>query len=202
MLEPFSNLISFFFFAIYYIPEKTDCLIYTFDCTVEGKIPPGIIDRTKFYKVCLGGKDEVLGGLNFHSWSKLHELTGHRNGPDYLKIDIEGWEFETMQSIIGQPTSPTQIALELHFVIVKKTSSGERLVEDISRDTMVKFYQQMYRGGYYIMHEKKNPLFAQASELLFVRLKCFADQRILPRETVEERLVELQSQYAIDKKTI
>jgi hypothetical protein len=131
------------------------------------------------------------------SWDELNELVGNPHGPDYLKIDIEGWELEAIPAIINHPNAPIQIAMELHAVVVT-FEGGNRLVIDKNPKDMLRFYQQMYHAGYFVMEAKLNPAFHQASELLFVRINCHGEKLRAPpftKEDVIKKVTDLRLKY-------
>lgn len=97
--------------------NRTNCFVEIFDCTVKEFTPPAYIQsRIRTHKVCLGSKTEVIGGRQFMSWTSLNALTGLNTNPDFLKMDIEGYEYPVLRSIVESGENfPLQIALELHI---------------------------------------------------------------------------------------
>lgn len=97
------------------IYEKTKCTVETFDCTCNATVPAAIASRVRFHHVCLGDKTETKNDLNYVTWEGLLELTGITRPPTFLKMDIEGYEFPVMRSIIDSNiNTPLQIAMEVH----------------------------------------------------------------------------------------
>lgn len=72
------------------ISAKTDCKIETFDCTCDGKVPGSIQDRTRFHKICLGSRHEMIDGKQYIPWREISSYVGSDMSPSFLKIDIEG----------------------------------------------------------------------------------------------------------------
>jgi hypothetical protein len=76
------------------VVKRTNCRIFTFDCTVEGRVPAGIKDRVDFHKVCLGSKglDAEQGSTaSFLSLKEMMAMLGHDH-ITLLKMDIvRGW---------------------------------------------------------------------------------------------------------------
>ena len=184
--------------------DRTNCKIETFDCTVDGIIPSRISDRTRFHKVCLGAKSQAFDvGKKMVTWDELNALVGNPHGPDYLKIDIEGWELEAIPAIINHPNAPIQIAMELHAVVVTYEGGNRTVTRKAPRD-MLRFYQQMYHAGYFVMEVKLNKAFKRASELLFVRMNCQGDRLRSPpytKEDLSKRITDLRLKYRDDLNT-
>eukprot|EP01036_Dinobryon_divergens_P022609 gene22609-30881_t len=81
--------------------NRTKCFVEIFDCTVGAFTPPAYIQsRIRTHKVCLGSKTEVVRGRQFMNWTSLNALTGLNTNPDFLKMDIEGYEYPVLHSII------------------------------------------------------------------------------------------------------
>ena len=77
--------------------EIPRCMIHTFDCTVKTSVrpPASIASRTTLHRICIGAADETTaGGLPFLSWGSVMQLIGATEPPLYLKMDIEGYEYE------------------------------------------------------------------------------------------------------------
>jgi hypothetical protein len=68
--------------------RSTKCNIETFDCTCNVTIPAEIKSRTRFWPTCLGTSDS--NDKKFLTFKALNEMIGRKEGPDYLKVDIEG----------------------------------------------------------------------------------------------------------------
>lgn len=73
--------------------KDSDCTIETFDCTINATIPKTIRDRTRYHLVCLGSEQAEVESdgkiLKYMKLSQLNQLVGRKEGPDYLKMDIE-----------------------------------------------------------------------------------------------------------------
>ena len=69
------------------IVERTNCRVFTFDCTVDGVVPGHIEDRVTFHKICLGTK--TTGGEvgSFLSLAKMMSMLRHDH-ITLLKMDI------------------------------------------------------------------------------------------------------------------
>lgn len=69
--------------------HSTNCAMETFDCTCNVTIPDEIKNRTRFWHSCVGVKDSA--DKEFLTFKSLNKLVGRNEGPDYLKVDIEGF---------------------------------------------------------------------------------------------------------------
>ena len=83
--------------------KKTTCKVHSFDCTVSGDVEPpeAIRSRVTLHKVCVGNEDQVIGNRKFVSWDSLLALAGISTPPSFLKMDIEGFEWEILPTIIA-----------------------------------------------------------------------------------------------------
>ncbi|KAI0070217.1 hypothetical protein K474DRAFT_1713526 [Panus rudis PR-1116 ss-1] len=130
------------------LEDKKDCVIYTFgvdwDSSFEaellqrtrhceiwghdavqsgfgGQVPKELKHRTHFSRIQLGPKDSHGAEDNPKIWTlaSLMRQNGHKH-IDILKIDTEGWEFETLRSIINSyiewdtPLPFGQLQIEIH----------------------------------------------------------------------------------------
>jgi hypothetical protein len=105
------------------VAARTNCFIEIFDCTVDEFYPPvSLLSRIRTHKICLGDKDEVVGGKKFLNWFSLNKLTGVKGNPDFLKMDIEGFEYRVVEALYktflkeGGGNLPLQIAFEQHYL--------------------------------------------------------------------------------------
>ena len=98
--------------------------IHVFDCTLKGdgrpkRMPRSIANRVKFYPWCLATNTYTArSGRRFGNYTQLMALTNEKRAPELLKMDIEGWEWEVLPSLLHSSVSrdimPRQIAFELH----------------------------------------------------------------------------------------
>lgn len=156
--------------AIY---KSTSCRIETFDCTVDSSVlPPSYIsDRVRLHRVCLGKRDYKIGDRQYLSYSSIHKLVGAAIQPTVVKMDIEGYEYEVLRSIVDSGNSdmlPLQIALEIHQHILatdwKRTKSTGELLSFMN-------YLHLF-GGYHLIDRNDNPFCLHCSEILLARLDC------------------------------
>jgi len=131
------------------LATKKDCIIYSFGINLESsfeaellantdhcevwgydfsvpsfgpEILPQDKSRTHFHAFGLGGTDKHGPGDNppMYTLDSLLKMNGHTH-IDILKIDIEGWEFETLTTLIkpyletSTPLPFAQLQLEIHL---------------------------------------------------------------------------------------
>ena len=152
--------------AIY---QNTSCRIEVFDCTVPGASPPAHIrGRTTLHHICIGDQDAVINGQTFLSWASITKRIGMTAAPAYVKMDIEGYEYNVLRGIMRDGILlPTQIAFELHY----ETQMGGLAWRDrlLPSSEMVELMQVLYANGYYLVHRKNNPYCPHCAELLVAR---------------------------------
>jgi hypothetical protein len=156
--------------------EVPRCQIHTFDCTmpIGSKAPDHISARTVLHPICLGSSDERKNGLQFLSWKSMIKLINITEAPLYLKMDIEGYEYEVLINMLKEKyLPPVQIALELHYntnVPVTWQQRGRTSLE------LALFMQRLYeQGGYFLIDRHDNPFCPHCSEILICRLICPCD---------------------------
>ena len=152
------------------------CQVHVFDCTVhEGSKPPSkIASRTTLHRICIGSEDANISGRPFLSWRSIMGLLNVSRAPVYLKMDIEGYEYEVLRSILRERfLPPLQIAMELHYRWPRRFRWLRR--DNISSVGL--FMEYMYdRGGYFLIDRHDNERCARCSEILVSRLLCRCDQ--------------------------
>ena len=158
--------------------NRTNCIVETFDCTMDKSIQPpaAIRSRVRLHPVCLSDSEYTTeNGRRYVTWERLHELTGLVKlgiSPTFLKIDVEGYEFPIMQSIIDSGKQlPLQIAMEMHYI---RHEGGEiqyyRRVPSIEIYAFMNYLRKF--GGYYILERRDHPICKSCVELLLAKLDC------------------------------
>lgn len=140
--------------------DQLPCYIETFDCTVLATVPPRIASRTRFHHACIAGSDRVEpSGSVYLSWESSMRMIGMQMPPVYLKMDIEGWEYEVITNILDRAyLMPRQIAFEIH-------TGGKTL------GAVAGFMESLYiRGGYFYIDYRPNVLCGSCTEVLVSRL--------------------------------
>jgi len=163
----------------------TPCRIDTFDCTTPADTlpPPAIRNRTHFHKVCLAERSYVRRSRIFEGWSDLLQRIPslHGRAPDFLKMDIEGYEYAALQSIVDArrlwpsgggeepPALPSQVAVELHFKThMKGLPFYGRLVTPAE---IALFVDHMWRHGRYaVINRHDNQKCDHCTEILIARV--------------------------------
>jgi hypothetical protein len=153
-----------------------NCMIHTFDCTVhpDVKPPAEIASRTTLHRICIGAGDARANDKPFMSWKSVMNLVGATAPPLYLKMDIEGYEYQVLRSIVDDGfLLPAQVALELHYTTAmpglpwhgRRKSSGE----------LAAFMEYLHHeGGYFLLHRRDNPRCKACTEILISRLPCLS----------------------------
>lgn len=130
--------------------RNTNCTVDTFDCTVAGgKVPEEIknSNRFKFHQVCLSRNNardhQVLtaeeaaigvpikappgynrGPYNFSNIRGLNAHAKRTRGPDYFKMDIEGFEWGVLKNMVRWATIANTSVNTLDVTNVSNVSNG------------------------------------------------------------------------------
>ena len=165
--------------------KQTNCRMETFDCTCNATVPPEIEARTKFWGSCLGTTDSP--DHKFLTFPSLNKMIGRKEGPDYLKVDIEGYEWGVLRSMADQAMSdisyhkhlPLQIYGEFHLDREATTENVYKHL-DASNGYVGKklrhFFDELFiKAGYLVMHRRVT-LQTRNSDILLVKLFCPAEE--------------------------
>lgn len=162
------------------IIKHTDCNIATFDCTVRNPKHKPRTDQVKFYSQCItGGQEEkVINGRSFGTYFDLLEKAGMAEASriNYLKLDVEGYEYDVLTSMIRQAYErnmwhllPEQMQIEFHYATwmydlpwsLRTRETGE----------LVAFFSMLFReAGYVVVHVEN--VFSTIRELLLLKIYC------------------------------
>eukprot|EP01040_Poterioochromonas_malhamensis_P004117 gene4117-4408_t len=177
------------------IIEKTECRIETFDCTLGDnfQLPSHLKDRVRFHAICLSDSDYEVNGRRFVSWETLNKLTGVLTQPTFLKMDIEGYEFPVLRSIVDSGVFlPLQIAVEVHFIRAVNSGIDWRRVSSVE---LYSFINYIYKyGGYYLIDRHDNPLCVSCTEIVLAKLNC--ENHPLPKNYQEILLANEDIQHS------
>lgn len=151
------------------------CNIETFDCTIPPDISPplSISDRTRLHHICIGSSDFV-GPNNqiFRSWTSMLRIINATQQPAYLKMDIEGFEYQVLRSMVHQKhLLPIQIAFELHYETQMDLSWRGRRKSSAELAIFMEYLRD--EGNYYLIDRHDNPYCKHCSELLITRFNDF-----------------------------
>ena len=141
--------------------KRTDCEIHTFDCTVKLRPPKALATSSRFHA------HELCWGRGYSDWGEILNVAGG-TVPDFLKCDIEGWEFDAVPDMLESGLLPKQIAMEVHIrggsypPWKKKTDLPKGLLFALSE-------MLFYEGGYIIADRHDNPRCGHCSEILFYK---------------------------------
>lgn len=153
------------------VVDTTKCQLKTFDCTVKNpNPPPHVRERVDFFKLCLVGKKNHGQGEDYVDFAGMVRAASAGKKelvyPKYLKVDIEGFEFESLTHALEQMTPqqmPHQIALEVHF---------QNSFFDMPEEGLLAFSNFMFYKGYVLAHRRDNRYGYMATEVLYVKVSC------------------------------
>lgn len=155
------------------ILAKTECRVETFDCTMakDYQLPAHLKGRVRFHPICLSDSDYEVKGRKYVSWNTLNKITGIPTQPTFLKMDIEGYEFPVLRSIIDSGVFlPLQIAVEIHVIRWVNDYVDERRVNSLE---LYSFMNYLYKfGGYYLIDRHDNERCKSCSEVVLAKLNC------------------------------
>ena len=152
--------------------SATACKVYTFDCTYAGKsINPQrhvykewCLGKSTKYDMPLQTNSNTAKNPEYKSWTTaLEEL--NLTHVDALKIDIEGFEWSTLDTWQREDNLPGQLAIELHFA-----EQGRPSQRDSSWSEMSMMFVHLANLGYASTSRDDNFHGSCCSEFSFVRL--------------------------------
>jgi hypothetical protein len=142
------------------VAAETKCHIHVFDCTTRTpRVPRELVERVTFYGLCLGG-----GGMH-KSYAELVEISGGRP-PEYLQIDVEGHEWESLVEMVQNSLDllPKQLSVEFHLAYLPWS------VGFLGANEVEAFFNRMWEvGGFAVADVRNNPACSWCAELLLVR---------------------------------
>jgi hypothetical protein len=158
-------------FEIAFMEKHPTCQIHTFDCYTPGKVPPHLKSSVFSYNKCIGPRDALIGGRQFLSWTSIMTLIGATSAPTVLKMDIEGFEWTVIRSMIASSPShllPTSISFELHTsAIIPEIDWSWRPRQGAE---VALFMEYLMRNGYLLVDRHDNPYCPHCTELVVARV--------------------------------
>lgn len=164
-----------------------DCVTHTFDCTLKNNQPrkKPKSDQIRFYPYCIGGgtvtdqnNNEDKGNQKKERFLPYHELwkrTNMTQPPQLLKIDVEGFEFGVIPSMLRDSPSdiwPEQIMMEVHWA-TRMVEVPSMLRTRQASEISLLFGQLFTHGGYLPVKSKYfDPHCSTCLEVLLVRVLC------------------------------
>ena len=176
------------------VVRRTRCRVAVFDCTVDpGRVvvPRELRPRVELFYKCLGtfrfgeksernrvydwGRRRYVDlGLQRHhfiSYAQALEMARVHGPPAFLKMDIEGYEWEVLPTLMSRPdAAPQQIAIELHF---ETQMPGLPWFGRLKSPTeLMALGLTLRHNGFFIVSRQDNRLCFHCTELLLVRDPC------------------------------
>jgi hypothetical protein len=103
-------------FELEVLQKMPHCKTHTFDCTLPNNSPKKKpqSDKVSFYPYCIGSSHTQDHFLTYH---QLVARTNITSPPKLLKMDVEGFEFDVLLSILSTNRGmwPEQIVMEVHW---------------------------------------------------------------------------------------
>eukprot|EP01040_Poterioochromonas_malhamensis_P013999 gene13999-15462_t len=155
------------------ILAKTECRVETFDCTMakDYQLPAHLKGRVRFHPICLADSDYEIDDRRYVSWTTLNKITGVATQPSFLKMDIEGYEYPVLKSIVDSGVFlPLQIAVEIHII---RVTNGKWDLRRANSLELYSFMNYLYKfGGYYLIDRHDNVLCKSCTEVVLAKLNC------------------------------
>ncbi|KAL4517156.1 hypothetical protein Ndes2526A_g00734 [Nannochloris sp. 'desiccata'] len=159
--------------------EATPCKIFTFDCTVDGN---SINERHQYHKKCIGTAARAdTDADRFITLDQAAQLVGVQT-INLLKIDIEGFEFDTLSSWSQLDRFlPEQVAIEIHHSEVIYHGISQNAQDDFSNllwpmhdltlSDLSLFFHHLASLGYGVVSREDNlPYGRCCSEFLLLKV--------------------------------
>ena len=160
--------------------KLSGCVTHTFDCTLKDYTPmhKPQSDDVRFYPYCLGSTHAQPPYLTYqHIWYATQGQSTQRTKktipPTLLKMDIEGFEYDVIQSILSSDSSiwPEQIMMEVHWatrMVDLPWMPRTRTAAEIAL-----FFGGLFNfGGYIVAHSRTFSGCKPCMEVLLVRAVC------------------------------
>ena len=159
------------------IEKLPNCVVHTFDCTLKDNKPrkkPNS-DNIHFYPYCISGDRPVAA--DFLSYLDIWKQTNTTKAPRILKIDVEGFEFDVLPSLLRESPPdiwPEQIMIEIHWAT--RMVGVSSVLRTRSAAEISFLFGNLFTFGGYLPVEVKyfEPECPTCLEVLFVRVVCDA----------------------------
>lgn len=166
------------------IVRHTSCTVHTFDCTVTKPKNKPLTNRVRFHKVCITGDpdlpdDSTINGRKFMTYFDMLELVGLTTASSvtYLKMDIEGYEWEVFMSMVREAKArnlrhllPQQIMVELHYATWMYDLRWA--MRAIQTGELMTIFSMLFREAGYVVAFKEKNYWAMIREVLLVKVYC------------------------------
>lgn len=165
------------------IQKMPNCVTHTFDCTLKNNQPrrKPASDKVRFYPYCISEETTSVvsnGGeatQQFLPYDELWKRTNTTQAPKLLKIDVEGFEYGVIPSMLrNSPPEiwPEQIAMEVHWA-TRMVDVPSFLRTRTAAESALFFGQLFNVGGYLPVKAKYfEPYSSCMVEVLLVRVLC------------------------------
>lgn len=162
--------------------EKTNCIVHTFDCTgPRERFTPPLHPKLNFHHICLVSDetemhDAIMEGKRW-TLASMQKNLGH-NQIDLLKLDVEGFEWDVLQSWLALSISPEpfalpmQILMELHYRTQMKQLAPTADEDFKSVSDVVVLSSLLKTLGYFSAINYRNPHCPHCTELTLIRTTC------------------------------
>ena len=148
------------------------CKTHTFDCTLKDNTPrrKPASDDVNFYPFCIGSNDAQPPYLPYE---RIWNATGTTVPPKLLKMDVEGFEFDVLDSVLSSDPAiwPEQIMMEVHWatrMVDVPWMPRTRTAAEIAL-----FFGGLFNhGGYIVARAHSFPGCQPCNEVLLVRALC------------------------------
>lgn len=149
---------------------KTACRVHTFDCTGNFPAPHSIKSRVFSYHKCIG---HLPGNPDYISYNEMLVLAGIRSAPAFLKIDVEGFEWNIFPGMLSAAQAhllPLQIGFEIHQHALASGLGWRRNGKTIEEIAL--FGEMLFRAGYLVLHRRDNlyGVYGEACEFLIAKV--------------------------------
>ena len=128
--------------------ESYGCDVYAFDPSINGK------DRQhsshiQFFKLALGARNTKLDaatGWRTATLDGIRRYLQHQQRTiDYLKVDIEGGEWDVLRQLLGDASTLAnvkQIGMEVHLLDADKYEEHRKLVAALEASGFTRFFSR------------------------------------------------------------